>query len=239
MATPLDLIRPLSSPRTVTEADAALSPLVGVPFGTIFPAEAVRYFGETNKGAAGRGIESLLGLKVSSAPLDFMPFAGYAGGELKTVSTTRHGLAKESVSVCSLGTQNLDELLAGVNFAGSYPGLKLREVLVVGICREGEPSGWHLTTVRAFLPGDPIYDGFYGRMSDDYRAISRNLTEQVDTEGLVRHGTPARGRMLQVRPKGAGHGKGAVWSDLLGGPGTDQGRGLFITRGGLREMLAA
>ena len=88
-----------------------------------------------NKGKTGQLLELALGMKLSSADLDF------EDGELKTNKCDANGKPRETVFITQISAM-IDELLAQKKFEDTKLYKKISNILYVPVCKDGAPDNW-------------------------------------------------------------------------------------------------
>ena len=85
-----------------------------------------------NKGKTGQLLELALGMRLSSANLDF------EDGELKTNKCNANGKPKETVFITQISSI-IDELIQEKPFEKTHLYEKIRNILYVLVCKDGNP----------------------------------------------------------------------------------------------------
>ena len=174
------------------EANQALTHLVNIPFGQLFSQKNLSEL-RRNKGKAGQLLELALGLHLSNTNLDF------EDGELKSNKCDKLGDPLETIFITQVSNM-VDELFHNIPFEKTHLFEKIRNILYVPVCKEGNPEEWF------FLPSihvDTQTDRFAPLLNiwqNDYETICKKLKNDVE------HGSDhcihtANGEQLQIRSK--------------------------------------
>lgn len=174
------------------EAHKKLAALSAKPFGELFSPEDLQTI-ILNKGKTGQLLELALGMKLSSANLDF------EDGELKTNKCDKLGRQRETVFITQIASV-IDELLTEKPFENTHLYEKIDNILYVPVCKDGSPSEW------MFLPSihidlrKPEFSALRRIWEEDYYSICRQLKKHIETspDGFIH---TSNGTHIQVRSK--------------------------------------
>ncbi|MCA9515445.1 MAG: DNA mismatch repair endonuclease MutH [Myxococcales bacterium] len=184
--------RPPDPPRTEEELLARVRALAGKTLGDIARPLHLRVPRDLrrDKGFVGQTLETALGARAGSRPI---PDFWHLGVELKTLPIGKDGRPRESTYVCAVPV----DALHGLVWETSHVRRKLARVLFVPV--EADPAR-------------PIADRRVGRATlwscdddperDTLRADWEELASLI-RQGFIDRITAHRGRVLQIRPKGA------------------------------------
>ena len=142
------------------EACEKLNKLAGIKFKDLFSSADMEEI-IINKGKTGQLLELALGMKLSSADLDF------EDGELKTNKCDANGKPRETVFITQISAM-IDELLAQKKFEDTKLYKKISNILYVPVCKDGTPDNWmFLPSIHVDL-SDPKYSGLLEIWKADY-----------------------------------------------------------------------
>ena len=178
---------------TLGEAKKTMMKFIGIPFNEIFPAPVLAAR-ERDKGLAGKLLEALVGVPAGPDLHDF------ADGELKTTRCRRDGTPRERTIFITQIAKTIDEILDETSFEQSPLYLKIKQILLVPVCKEGEPIEWmFLPPIHVDLT-TPQWNEMALQIKDDYHSISRQLREHIETsdDGFIH---TSNGKYIQVRSK--------------------------------------
>lgn len=192
------------------EACVRCNRLAGIRFGDLFSASDMDMI-IVNKGKTGQLLELALGMRLSSANLDF------DDGELKTNKCDAHGNPKETVFITQISSA-IDELLQERTFEETHLYEKISNILYVPVCKDGRPQDW------MFLPSIHIdltqrrFAQLRDVWRDDYYSICRQLRYHIENSpnGYIH---TSNGHHIQVRSKDAKDSRGMyhpIYSDIYG-----------------------
>lgn len=176
------------------EACRRLNKIVGIRFGELFsPADMKMII--TNKGKTGQLLELSLGMQLSSTNLDF------DDGELKTNKCDAVGNPRETVFITQISSV-IDDLIQERPFEQTFLYEKIRNILYVPVCKDGNPKDW------MFLPSVHIdlSRSKFASLRDiwraDYYSICRELRHHIENspDGFIH---TSNGTHIQVRSKDA------------------------------------
>ena len=174
------------------EACTRFNALAGIPFGELFSPRDMDMI-IVNKGKTGQLLELSLGMELSNSNLDF------EDGELKTNKCDAAGHPRETVFITQI-SRIIDELLQERPFESSHLYEKIRNILYVPVCKDGDPKNW------MFLPSIHVdlESGRYSKLREiwreDYYTICRQLKHHIETsrDGLIH---TSNGFHIQLRSK--------------------------------------
>lgn len=180
------------------EACTRFNALAGIPFGELFSPRDMDMI-IVNKGKTGQLLELSLGMELSNSNLDF------EDGELKTNKCDAAGHPRETVFITQI-SRIIDELLQERPFESSHLYEKIRNILYVPVCKDGDPKNW------MFLPSIHVdlESGRYSKLREiwreDYYTICRQLKHHIET---------SRDGLERISYSGAQQGLQALSSHLL------------------------
>lgn len=192
------------------EACEKLNKLAGIKFKDLFSSADMEEI-IINKGKTGQLLELALGMKLSSADLDF------EDGELKTNKCDANGKPRETVFITQISAM-IDELLAQKKFEDTKLYKKISNILYVPVCKDGTPDNWmFLPSIHVDL-SDPKYSGLLEIWKADYYTICNQLKNHIETsqDGFIH---TSNGEHIQVRSKDAKDGSGKyhpIYSNTYG-----------------------
>ena len=181
------------------EANRRFHQLAGIKFANLFsPSDMESII--RNKGKTGQLLELALGMRLSSANLDF------DDGELKTNKCDQAGNPKETVFVTQISGM-IDDLIGCKPFLQTRLYEKIHNILYVPVCKDGVPAQWmflpsiHIDlSISRFAPLRNIW-------AEDYDSICKQIVRHIETstDGFIH---TSNGQHLQIRSKDARDAKG-------------------------------
>lgn len=194
------------------EACYRLNELAGRRFGDLFSPSDLREI-IINKGKTGQLLELALGLRLSSANLDF------EDGELKTNKCDAYGNPRETVFITQI-SGIIDELIREepLPFEQTHLYEKISNILYVPVCKDGKPENW------MFLPSIHVnlslsrFSALRNIWRDDYYSICKQLRNHIENspDGFIH---TSSGTHIQVRSKDARDSSGnyhPIYSQVYG-----------------------
>lgn len=176
----------------LAEAHKQLNELSGIPFEKLFSKEDMRSI-IINKGKSGQLLELALGLNLSNKNLDF------EDGELKTNKCNAFGNPRETVFITQI-SGIIDELIQNRSFEDTHLYEKIRNILYVPVCKDGEPGSWmFLPSIHIDL-NQPQYEHLFFIWRNDYNSICQQLRTHIENslDGFIH---TSNGQHIQVRSK--------------------------------------
>lgn len=174
------------------EACNRFNQLAGIRFGELFsPADMNMII--INKGKTGQLLELSLGMNLSSTNLDF------DDGELKTNKCDAAGNPRETVFITQISSI-IDELIQEKPFEQTHLYEKIRNILYVPVCKDGDPKNWmFLPSIHIDLDS-PRFSDLRNIWRKDYYSICRQLKNHIETssDGFIH---TSNGLHIQVRSK--------------------------------------
>lgn len=174
------------------EACNRFNQLAGIRFGELFsPADMNMII--INKGKTGQLLELSLGMNLSSTNLDF------DDGELKTNKCDAAGNPRETVFITQISSI-IDELIQEKPFEQTHLYEKIRNILYVPVCKDGDPKNWmFLPSIHIDLDS-PRFSELRNIWRKDYYSICRQLKNHIETssDGFIH---TSNGLHIQVRSK--------------------------------------
>ncbi|UYP00559.1 DNA mismatch repair protein MutH [Oceanotoga sp. DSM 15011] len=146
-----------------------------------------------NKGKTGQLLELLLGLKNTNTKLDF------EDGELKTNKVDKTGKPLETIFITQI-KKEIDNLLRKQSFEESYIYSKIKNLLYVSICKEGDEKDWFIMNYIHVSENNKNFNDLYKQLKSDYYIICDKLNENIKNskDGYI-HTTS--GKYIQIRSK--------------------------------------
>lgn len=174
------------------EACKRFNKISGIRFGELFSPSDMKSI-IINKGKTGQLLELALGMRLSSANLDF------EDGELKTNKCNANGKPKETVFITQISSI-IDELIQEKPFEKTHLYEKISNILYVPVCKDGNPRNW------MFLPSINVdlrmrkFSNLKKIWESDYYSICRQLKKHIETspDGFIH---TSNGQHLQIRSK--------------------------------------
>ena len=174
------------------EANKRLNILSNKPFKELFSQEDMNSI-IRNKGKTGQLLELALGLHLSNTNLDF------EDGELKTNKCDNFGKPRETIFITQIGGI-IDELIQVKPFEETHLYEKIKNILYVPVCKDGDPRNWK------FLPSIQVnynfkkYAELYSKLKEDYCSICKQLKSYIDnsSDGFIH---TSSGQYIQIRSK--------------------------------------
>jgi len=176
------------------EACRRLNEIVGIRFGDLFAPDDMNMI-IINKGKTGQLLELSLGMQLSSTNLDF------DDGELKTNKCDAAGNPRETVFITQISSV-IDDLIQERPFEETFLYEKIRNILYVPVCKDGNPKDW------MFLPSVHIdlslckFAELKNIWRYDYYSICKQLRCHIEnsSDGFIH---TSNGTHIQVRSKDA------------------------------------
>lgn len=174
------------------QAIPIINSIVGIEFHQIFTEEELSNV-IIPKGRTGQLLEVLIGLKNTSARLDF------TDGELKTNKVNRLGKPLETMFITQIST-HIDEILDRKNFYDTYLYEKIRNLLYVPICKEGDPRNWMVLPPVHVELTSPKFIDICRQIEEDYYDIVEQLHNHIQNsdDGFIH---TSNGEFIQIRSK--------------------------------------
>lgn len=174
------------------EAKLKLDNLVGKDFKEIFTEDELKDI-IRNKGKSGQLLEIALGLKNTSATLDF------EDGELKTNKCNLDSKPLETIFITQI-TAIIDDLITNKNFYETHLYKKLKNILYVPVAKEGNPEKWQFLQPIHIQLDNPIFESIKKQLEDDYYSICKQLVTHIETseDGYIH---TSNGKLIQIRSK--------------------------------------
>lgn len=182
-----------------------------------------------NKGKTGQLLELTIGLNLSNATLDF------EDGELKTNKCTRDGKPLETMFITQTSSI-IDELLSSLTFEETKLYNKIKHLLYVPICKEGNPSEWmFLQPIRIDLTMSK-YKELAEQLTIDYYSICDQLNLQLSASDTSTLHT-ASGKFIQIRTKDAKpyH---PIYSSIYGRIVSDKNRAFYFKKEFMKYIVS-
>lgn len=174
------------------DAKSKLDNLVGKDFKEIFTEDELKDI-IRNKGKSGQLLEIALGLKNTSATLDF------EDGELKTNKCNLDSKPLETIFITQI-TAIIDDLITNKNFYETHLYKKLKNILYVPVAKEGNPEKWQFLQPIHIQLDNPIFESIKKQLEDDYYSICKQLVTHIETseDGYIH---TSNGKLIQIRSK--------------------------------------
>lgn len=174
------------------DAKSKLDNLVGKDFKEIFTEDELKDIIK-NKGKSGQLLEIALGLKNTSATLDF------EDGELKTNKCNLDSKPLETIFITQI-TSIIDDLITEKNFYETHLYKKLKNILYVPVAKEGSPEKWQFLQPIHIQLDNPIFEPIKKQLEADYYSICKQLVAHIETseDGYIH---TSNGKLIQIRSK--------------------------------------
>lgn len=174
------------------EAKIKLQPMLNCRLGELVTPEQMTDIIRA-KGRAGQIIESLLGLDSTNGNLDFVD------GELKTNKCDSSGNPLETMFITQISSR-IDELLEKKDFYETLLYEKIRNLLYVPICKEGDPEDWIILPFVHVDLRKSEYTNIRLQIEKDYYYICELLKKHIETstDGFIH---TSSGELIQIRSK--------------------------------------
>lgn len=174
------------------DAKSKLDNLVGKDFKEIFTENELKDIIK-NKGKSGQLLEIALGLKNTSATLDF------EDGELKTNKCNLDSKPLETIFITQI-TSIIDDLITEKNFYETHLYKKLKNILYVPVAKEGNPEKWQFLQPIHIQLDNPIFKSIKKQLEEDYYSICKQLVTHIETskDGYIH---TSNGKLIQIRSK--------------------------------------
>jgi len=206
----------------IIQAYEKLNQIAGKEFGSLFTRAQLADI-HINKGKTGQLLEIAIGMGLSSKSLDF------EDGELKTNKCDSMGNPLETIFITQISSF-FDDIVCQCPFEYTILYEKIKSMLYVPICKEGEPEHWKIFPCIFIDIRDPRYRELKEYWKKDYETICTELKCQMDTGGRIH---TANGRHLQVRCKDwkDGHGQyHPVYSQIYGRMAADKNHAFYFQK---------
>lgn len=174
------------------EAIPKLKPFINIPFKEFFTYEDLKDL-TTDKGIVGKILERTLGLKNTSNLLDF------ENGELKTNKSRIDGTPRETMAITQISS-NIDNILNKQPFENSHLFHKIKNLLYVPICKDGNKLNWRLLPFIHVNLCQPQYSNLLLQIEQDYYSIIDQLLFDIEnkSDGYIH---TSNGQFIQIRSK--------------------------------------
>lgn len=174
------------------EANKRLNNLVGIPFEILFSQNDLNMIIK-NKGKTGQLLELALGMNLSSSNLDF------DDGELKTNKCNAAGNPKETIFITQISSI-IDELIDKKPFEQTHLYKKIKNILYVPVCKEGNPSDWRFLPSIHIDLSSPRYSELLNIWKQDYYSICEQIRNHIEKspDGFIH---TSSGKHIQIRSK--------------------------------------
>ena len=216
---------------TLNEAMKILEKIPNVPIKQLFPEEELLDI-KINKGKIGQLVEKItLKLKLSSNHLDF------SNGELKTNKCKANGSPAETLAIC-MASSIIDELNdINLNPINNYVMEKINNWIYMGInkANTNDPTTWSFFKPIHVSRNNPKFNNWYKKLDEDFYFIRQHLYNCCNSNKMI-SSTTSVGKYIQIRTKGAGHGKGAIFSKRYNRYVSDKSYGIYLTLDGIKAL---
>ena len=177
---------------TLEEAKSIIEKIANIPFGTLIPNEVEFSDIVKNKGKAGQILERIiLHQNLSSTLKDF------EDGELKTNKCTENGSPAETIAITQISS-DIDNLILNKPFSSSRLAEKIKNILYVGIVREGDPHNWRFLSPIHINFNDPKFQIIWKQIEEDYNTICVKIKSDIESNGNI---STSNGKYIQIRTK--------------------------------------
>lgn len=203
-----------------------LRPYIGMRFDTFLNESELSDL-RRNKGKVGQTLEKLIGLNNTSNNIDF------DDGELKTNKSDIKGNPKETMFITQIST-HIDEILADKTFKDTYIYNKIKNLLYVPVCKDGDEASWmFLPFININLELDK-YQSLKAQLENDYNSISRQLNDHIrqNTDGFIH---TSNGEYIQIRSKDSKP-YSAIYSNIYGRDVSNKNHAFYFKKDFMRYI---
>ena len=180
-----------------------------------------------DKGKTGKLLENaILYINPKSAHLDF------TDGELKTNKWVNNH-PNQTMSICML-KETFDELITSDDLTTTYPMKKIENWLYVPIDKTKEKHDWFFKYPVHISRDNPKWDSWYKELDSNFKDIIVELRNNCDNGEKVHTITK---NYIQIRTKGAGHGKGKMFSNYYNRYVSDVSYAIYLTLDGIKALV--
>lgn len=176
----------------LAEAYEHFQQLAGINFERLFSEDDLSKIIK-NKGKTGQLLELALGLRNTNTNLDF------EDGELKSNKCDIMGRPRETIFITQISS-HIDELIAEKPFIETHLFEKIRNILYVPVCKDGEPRNWQFLPCIHIDLRNSKYKGLFEIWNNDYQSICKQLRSHIETskDGFIH---TSNGQFIQIRSK--------------------------------------
>lgn len=176
----------------LNEAKNIIEIIANQPLGTLINDETEFSNIVTNKGKAGQILERvILHQKLSSALHDF------EDGELKTNKCKINGDPDETIAITQI-SNSIDDLIQNKPFEESRLAQKIRNILYVGIIREGDSHNWQFLSPIHIDFSQSKFTTIWEQIKQDYNNICEKIKHDIENKGEI---STSNGIYIQIRTK--------------------------------------
>ena len=174
------------------EAKIIIENVANKPLGTLINNETEFSDIVTNKGKTGQLLEKvILCQKLSSALHDF------EDGELKTNKCKSDGTPEETIAITQIST-DIDNLIQNIPFETSRLAQKIKNILYVGIVKEGDAHNWQFLSPIHIDFSQEKFQNIWHQLTEDYNNICKKIKQDIETNGEI---STSNGCYIQIRTK--------------------------------------
>lgn len=216
------------------EAKEKIQKLSGIPFSELFSEKDLESI-TRNKGKTGQLLELALGKKLDNGNLDF------EDGELKTNKCDSFGNPEESIFITQI-SNCIDELLTNKRFEETHLYAKIKNLLYVPVCKDGESRSWKFLDPIHIDLNRPEFSELMDIWREDYYSICSQLNQHIKTSSDEFIHT-SNGKHLQVRSKDSKRKDGSynkIYSDVYKNFVSDKNHAFYFQRqfgNDIRKMI--
>ena len=176
------------------EAQSRIDSLAYIPFKEyLSPTQVHDAMMKINKGKTGQLLELTIGLKLSNTIRDF------EDGELKTNKCDIDGKPLETMFITQISSI-IDDLLSKRTFKQTKLYYKIKRLLYVPICKDGNPQDWMFLKPIQIDLSLSKYAELAAQLEVDYYNICEQLNAQLSESNSSTLHT-ASGNFIQIRTK--------------------------------------
>ena len=180
-----------------------------------------------DKGKTGKLLENtVLCINPKSAHLDF------TDGELKTNKWINNH-PDQTIAICML-KEAFDEIITSNDLTTTYPMKKIENWLYVPIDKTKEKHEWYFKFPVYISRTNPKWANWYKELDANFKDVVTELKNSCDNGEKVHTITK---NYIQIRTKGAGHGKGRMFSNYYNRYVSDVSYAIYLTLDGIKALL--
>ena len=213
---------------TLSEAKNRAAEFIGVQFSEIFLPEDLAGM-KRDKGLSGKLLEKLIGVPAGPDLHDFVD------GELKTTKCRRDGSPQERTIFITQISRDIDKILAETPFESSRLYRKIKRLLLVPICKEGEPHEWKFLPPIHVDLATPQWHEMARQLKDDYHSIAEQLREHIENseDGFIH---TSNGEYIQIRSKDSGPTYHPIRSTMYGREVSNKNHAFYFLPSFMKEL---
>lgn len=211
----------------INEGYDKLDKYINKPLKDILEEEQIEKLNGYDKGAAGKMVESLIGLEYSHATIDF------EDGELKTCPCNKNGNPLETMAINQISDPDI--LLNPHIFEQTVLYKKVKNMLIVFICKESSHAGdWFIHSIRHIELEKPTMAPIMNQIRDDFYHIGSEAEAHITRDENNSLHT-FNGKYIQIRPKASKPYK-SMHSEKYNRDVSDKSCGFYFRRSFLKDI---